>query len=137
MLAFLTGSASLYRSVIYPKSPNSPPNIVQGGPLLPQGAQMSVTLDPNKCTYSFWVRAGITAKDNQGNSLSDNAGFMQSANRPLSNNDTELSGSAQFPAHSIVFNNGGDFYEAELVKSIAGENGAGTAQVSWSFTPAP
>jgi hypothetical protein len=139
MQAFVTGSASAYSSIVFKFPPNDPPHTAQGGPLLPQGSQMTVTLDPEKCTYNFWVRVRVTLKDEGGNSFNDDSGYMQSANRPLSSNDTELSGSAEFAVHTIAPDscNCGDSYWAPQVVEVTGEKGAGSAQVSWSFTPVP
>jgi hypothetical protein len=102
---------------------------------------MILTLDPNKCTYNFWVNASVTDTDELGITTDGDAGSMQSEDKPLSNYDTALGGSGEFPAHSSVYEmqpyNGRDSFKAQEIVLIASENGGGIAYVTWSFTPGP
>jgi hypothetical protein len=103
-------------------------------------SRVGLSLSGERCQYHWnttvYINATISSPDSSQVAPVD-IGSLGSGWRTLTG--LVLAGSEAFPAHSTAYilANGGPFYEqpdVELVQ-ILGEDGIGTATVSWHFTP--
>jgi hypothetical protein len=103
-------------------------------------SRVGLSLSGERCQYHWnttvYINAIVSSPDSSQVGPVD-IGSLGSGWRPLTG--LVLAGSEAFPAHSTeyILANGGPFYEqpdVELVQ-ILGEDGIGTATVSWHFTP--
>jgi hypothetical protein len=139
----LTGSASAsYSDYINGQLGGS----YQGGPLVPfappsTGSHIILYLHPNTCTYFFWIGVRATVTWNDASQTVQDVGTVVSGEHPMSNYDTVLKGGADVAAHSssyiVASNLNNDYFVANQITDVAGENAGGNAQVNWTFTPGP
>jgi len=112
--------------------PFTPPNL---------GSRTTLYLHPNDCTYLFSVSFKATVTWNDNSHSTADAGTVVSGPHPLSDFDTALNGGGNIAGHSVAYiansNLDADYFVADDITSIAGENAGGSAVVSWTFTPAP
>ena len=117
-----------------------------GGPLVPfsppnLGSHIVLYLHPENCTYQYWIGVRATVTWNDNSQTTQDVGTVVGGSHPLSDFDTALSGGADVAAHSAFYiashNLDADYFVADQITSVAGEDGGGAAQVTWTFTPGP
>ena len=113
-----------------------------------EGSQVDLNINLVTCTYNFNMSSylDMTTTDSGGTSqaIQGEIGFVDSEDYPLilTSPNTTLSGSMDFPAHSIAWglsNSGSAFYPmmegfAMFLNGGVTDDNAGSAAVTWSFS---
>jgi hypothetical protein len=124
------------------------PNTQDGSGALTSDGGLRLSIDIQKCTFTFVAHAGLVVVNNYDTDHPF-ATFLGSARGTGTHSLTaftdRLSGSASFPAHSVDWNFthlDGDAYIVGGLGSgwfdvAGGEDSAGSAQITWEFEPDP
>ncbi|RKG69120.1 Ig-like domain-containing protein [Corallococcus sp. CA054B] len=114
-------------------------------PIVPpneKGSVLLLSLDQDHCRYNLGGRVFINATVNGTSQVGTHVGGIGTAWRPLPD-DLVLEGGGSYPAHSsnylenlpdLTDSFGGTFIDSWLLQ-ILGEQGLGSASVTWRFAP--
>jgi hypothetical protein len=109
------------------------------------GASITMTMDFEKCTFTFNTSVELEVNNGYGTFSAHIGGVYANATRSLTGFTDKISGGMSFPAHSydwIYANPDQDAYEvaglgSTWFSSPADESDAGTASITWEFDPDP
>ena len=124
------------------------PNTQDGAGGLAHDTGLGLSIDLQKCTFTFAARATIEVINNYDTTTPfvDLVGIARAlGTHSLTAFTDRLSGSASFPAHSVDWNLTHFDGDAYIVGGLGGgwfnvsglENAAGSAQITWDFQPDP
>jgi hypothetical protein len=116
-------------------------------PLTTNGSRIMLSLNLQECTYDLyvgvWIKGTAATQDNPPSPVDIGIIHAGSADYAIPNNSQmAITGSRSWPAHSSDYVmtqlTNIDFYTQDDydIQTILGEDGMGSAQVSWRFTPA-
>jgi hypothetical protein len=121
----------------------SPPPITVIGSGAPSSGQpANLTIDCGAGTYTFDVQPVISANWN-GSAMDTRVGSVYVNNRALPLTYGVISSSESLPARGPFWNGSGDWYfpgglgPYMFYDGLVTDTSAGSANVSWSFTPKP
>jgi hypothetical protein len=134
----LTGTATVHDSQVYG---SSPPSTFDGtGPPEPN-SEMALEFDLQRCTAVFRLQVFVQATQQPGGAtFGVGVGTAIGRGYDLRDLADSLDGSDVFPAHSLAWSFDLSFFEPGAIGSNifldpANEDNAGSAGVSWTFTP--
>jgi hypothetical protein len=136
----LGGNASVNDSETIVGSP--PPITVIGSGAPSSGQPANLTIDCGAGTYTFDVQPVISANWN-GSAMDTRVGSVYVNNRALPLTYGVISSSESLPARGPFWNGSGDWYfpgglgPYMFYDGLVTDTSAGSANVSWSFTPKP
>jgi hypothetical protein len=120
----------------------SPPPITVVGSGVPLGQPPNLTIDCGNGTYTFDVQPVISASWN-GTVMDTRVGSVYVNNRALPLTYGTVSSSESLPARGPLWSGSGDWYFPGglglnmFYGGLVTDTSAGSASVSWSFTPTP
>ena len=140
-----TGTGTEHDKIVSHTSSGTVTSTQDGDGAIDIGSSITMTMDFEKCTYTFNTSAMLQVDNGSGTFVAHIGGIYANAARSLTGFTDKISGGMAFPAHSydwIYANPGQDAYEvAGLASLLFGspdqESAAGTGSITWEFDPDP